>query len=117
MTNTCGPGALSCATWNVLSLDISTGQSTILANTPSDGQVFNWAFGGVLEPYFINSCDDYPPDRRIRFEGIALFDQNLRRIHDPRWTTTFDSTDTPHCNYGSKARRDEVTLDYGTKER
>ncbi len=116
MTNTCGANTLSCSTWNVLSLDITTGQSTILANTPSDGQVFNWAFGGVLEPYFINSCDDYPPDRRIEFEGIALFDQNLNRIRDPRWSAGYNSTVTPQCNYGAKARHDAVTLDYGRKE-
>ena len=27
--------------------------STTLSDTPSDGQIFNWAFGGVLEPYYI----------------------------------------------------------------
>ena len=46
ITNACPAGTLSCASWNVLSLDMSTGESTTLASTPSDGQVFNWAFGG-----------------------------------------------------------------------
>ncbi len=117
MTNTCGKGALTCATWNVLTLDVSTGQSTTLADTPSDGQVFNWAFGGVLEPYYVDNCDDYPPDKRIEFEGIALFDQNLRPIRDLKWSAGSNSTGTPQCGYGAKGVRDTVTLDYGTWRR
>jgi hypothetical protein len=48
ITENCRPGTLSCATWNIFSLDTRTGKSTTLAKTPSDGQVFNWAFGGAL---------------------------------------------------------------------
>jgi hypothetical protein len=110
MTSTCGTGTLSCATWNVLSVDLSTGQSTVLADTPSDGQVFNWAFGGVLEAYYVVRCDDYPPDRSITFEDVTLFDQNLRRVHDPAWSSGAGSGITPDCRYGASAESRRVNL-------
>lgn len=111
ITSSCPPGTLSCATWNVLSLDMSTGESSTLADTPSDGQIFNWAFGGVLEPYYVISCDDYPSDRHITFESITVFDQNLHPVHT-RFTGSFNSTDTPQCNYGVKGTKSTVRLDY-----
>ena len=67
ITSTCIAGTLSCATWNVLTLDLSTGDSTTLGDTPSDGQIFNWAFGGVLEVDNIVSCDDFPPNGQLTF--------------------------------------------------
>jgi hypothetical protein len=112
MTNTCATGTLSCASWNVLSLDLSTGQSTVLADTPSEGQVFNWAFGGVLEAYYVVRCDDYPPDRSITFEDVMLFDQNLRRVHDPAWSSGASSGISPQCGYGVSAESRRVTLHF-----
>jgi hypothetical protein len=117
ITNTCGKGTLMCSTWNVLSVDVSTGRSTTLSDTPSDGQVFNWAFGGVLEPYFVNNCDDFPRDGRIRFENITLFDQNLQRVRDPAWSQVYNSTVTPQCGYGTRATPSLVTLYYGKSDR
>ena len=58
----------------------STGGSTTLGGTPSNGQVFNWAFGGVLEAYYVNSCDDYPSDRQHTFEQVTVFNQNLHPL-------------------------------------
>ncbi|NYF90062.1 hypothetical protein RBB79_10840 [Tunturiibacter empetritectus] len=112
MTNTCGTGTLSCATWNVLSVDLSTGQSTTLADTPSDRQVFNWAFGGVLEAYYVVRCDDYPPDRTFTFEDVTLFDQKLRRVHDPVWSSGAGSGISPRCGYGVSAESRRVTLHF-----
>lgn len=112
ITNTCPPGTISCATWNVLSVDLTTGDSTILSQTPSDGQVFNWAFGAVLEPYYVVSCKDYPPDRRIGFYDITVFDEFLNPIRNPPWSTSVNSTQEPQCGYGAETRRREVTLEY-----
>jgi hypothetical protein len=112
ITSTCAPGALSCAAWNVLTVDMSTGENTTLGDTPSDGQIFNWAFGGVLEAYYVSTCDDYPLDHRISFDTITVFDQNLHPVRNPKWATGFDSTDTPQCHYGVKAKPHEVTLEY-----
>jgi len=91
---------------------MSTGESTTLGDTPSNGQIFNWAFGGVLEPYFVISCDDFPPDGELTFEKVELFDQNLRRVHNPRWGDSFNSTETPQCNYGVKSNPHKIALSY-----
>jgi hypothetical protein len=112
ITSTCLRGTLSCATWNVLSLDLSTGESTTLSDTPSEGQVFNWAFGGVLEPYSIVACDDYPRGGRLTIDNITLFDQDLHSVSHPKWSATFNSTATPQCHYGVRADDREVTLDF-----
>lgn len=111
VTNNC-PGQAICATWNVLSLDMSTGQGTILENTPSEGQLFNWGFGGVLETYSVIACKDLPRDRRISFEEIQLFDQNLDPVRHVQWTTAANSSETPACDFGVKADPHRVTLLY-----
>jgi hypothetical protein len=113
VTSSCPAGTLSCATWNVLTLDMSTGESTTLGNTPSAGQVFNWAFGGVLEVYYVNTCDDYPSDGRLSFERIRVFDQNLHPVSDPKWSeATAPSTLQPQCGYEVEPARRIVTLEY-----
>jgi hypothetical protein len=112
ITSNCPRGSVSCSAWNVLSLDMSTGQSTILSDTPSEGQVFNWAFGGVLEPYYVVSCNDYPPNRKILFDNIAVFDQSLRPMAHPKWGETANTTQTPQCGYGATASGNQVKLTY-----
>jgi hypothetical protein len=99
ITSTCVAGTLSCATWNVLTLDLSTGDSTILSDTPSDGQIFNWAFGGVLEVDNIVSCDDFPSNEHLRFDKITVFDQDLRPVRRIGWTEYVDTPVTPQCAY------------------
>ncbi|MFZ0662852.1 MAG: hypothetical protein WAM66_09180 [Acidobacteriaceae bacterium] len=112
VTSTCAPGTLACPTWNVLTLDMATGKSTTLADTPSQGQTFNWAFGGVLEAYNPTTCGDYPLDRHLRFDNLTVFDQYLRPVFHPKWSIAVNSTDTPQCHYGIKLGPREVTLDY-----
>jgi hypothetical protein len=112
ITSTCPPGTLTCPTWNVLSVDLSTGESTTLSNTPSDGQAFNWAFEGVLEAYYVVACDDFPRDRRLTFEYVVLFNENLHPIFDPQWSGSTDSTATPWCDYHVRSSAHSVTLDY-----
>jgi hypothetical protein len=112
ITSSCPSGTLSCATWNVLSLDLSTGESTTLSNTPSEGQVFNWAFGGVLEPYYVTTCDEYPPNRQVDFDDITVFNQDLHAVSSPKWTGAVGASATPQCGYAVKETPHEVTLDY-----
>ena len=112
ITNTCPPGTLSCPTWNVLSVDLSTGENTTLSNTPSQGQVFNWAFGGVLEAYYVVACDDLPSDRQISFDRITVFDQDLNPLYDQSWSKSVDSKATPSCNYHVRPSPHKVTLTY-----
>src|ERR1039457_4377813 len=52
--DTCGAGTVSCPAPQVISEDVSTGRSTTLGDTPSEGQTFNWAFAGALEVYNLN---------------------------------------------------------------
>jgi hypothetical protein len=115
ITNTCAVGTLSCPTWNVLTLDMSTGYSTTLADAPSDGEIFNWAFGAVLEPYYIVSCDDYPPNGHLSFDQIKVFNQYLKPIPGENWLEVLDNTtNPPRCDYAVVQREygHQVTLDY-----
>ena len=112
ITNTCNPGTLSCPTWNVLSVDLSTGDSTILSNTPSEGQTFDWAFEGVLEAYSVVACNDFPPDRRLAFRNVVLFDQDLNPVVRPEWSDAVDNTANPWCGYNVHSSTHDVTLHY-----
>ena len=111
--STCGSGTLSCPTWKITTQDESTGGSTTLSNTPSEGQTFNWAFGGALEAYSIVRCSDYPPNQYITFSP-TLFDNNFNIIENPSWSLTdWASGLTPQCNYGGQVSASEVTLAFG----
>jgi len=111
ITSTCAPGVASCPTWTVLSLDLSTGFSTILGGAPSEGQVFNWGFGGVMEVYYVNGCEDYPPDSKLNLSSIQLFDQNFRPVENPAWTVGVGYT-PPDCGYKVLENPSQTTLYY-----
>jgi hypothetical protein len=109
----CSPGTLSCSKWEVTSQDVSTGQSTKLSNTPSEGQTFNWAFAGVLEAYSVVQCSDYPSSGSLIFSDIALYDYNFDRISNPVWSQPNASPSiTPQCGYGGSVAAKQVKLDY-----
>ena len=112
VTPNCGAGTLSCNTWNVSTQDNNTGQITALTNTPSEGQVFNWAFGGVLEVYGINSCDDLPPDGQTTYDQINVYDQNDNLINSPQWQTSVNGNENPSCNYQVNTTPQTVTVVY-----
>jgi len=109
----CSAGTLSCSKWRVTSQDVSTGQSTMLNNTPSEGQTFNWAFAGALEVYNVVQCTDYPSNGALTFSNIALYDYNFTRISNPGWSMTIWASGlTPQCGYGGPVAAGRVTLDY-----
>jgi len=111
--DTCGAGTLSCSTWNVTTEDVTTGKSTKLSNTPSEGQTFNWAFAGALEVYNIAKCTDYPRKGSIAFSSLALYDYNFDLISNPGWSiVSWASGLAPQCNYGGQVAATQVTLDY-----
>jgi hypothetical protein len=88
-----------------------------LGNTPSEGQTFNWAFGGVLEAYNIVQCSDYPPNASLTFSNIALYDYNFVQISNPAWSATYwAQNETPQCNYNVQTTATQATLTYGTSE-
>jgi len=112
--STCNAGTLSCPTWDITTTDQTTGGTTELANSPSEGQTFNWAFAGALEVYNVAQCSDYPPDGSLTF-NVALYDYNFVEISNPGWSiTNWAKGLTPQCNYGGQVEPTQVTLTYGT---
>lgn len=114
--STCGTGTESCSTWNITTADETTGGSTALSNSPSEGQTFNWAFGAVLEAYGIAQCSNYPSNGGIFFFNLALYDYNFNQISSPGWSgTDWASGATPQCSYSQNIDYPtEVELQYGT---
>jgi len=109
----CSAGTLSCSKWKVTSEDVSTGRSTTLNNTPSEGQTFNWAFAGALEVYNVVQCSDYPSNGSLTFSSVALYDYNFARITNPGWLINIWASGlTPQCGYGGPVAPTKVTLDY-----
>jgi hypothetical protein len=112
VTSTCSAGTESCSTWNITTDDQSSGLSTTLSNTPSEGQTLNWAFAGALEVYNVAQCSDYPPNGPIIFNA-SLYDDNFNLISNPGWSiTNYSSGLTPQCNYGGQVSGTQVTLEY-----
>ena len=112
--STCSAGTESCATWDITTADETSGKSTTLTNSPSEGQTFNWAFGGVLEAYNIAQCSDYPPNASITFQNIALYNDSFTLISNPAWSMTYWATsETPQCDYSGQVSATKVTLYYG----
>jgi hypothetical protein len=110
---TCKKGTESCATWNIITIDQTTQQNTILASTPSEGQTFTWAQGGALEVYGIEQCSDYPPNNSVTFSNLALYDNNFKEYSNPGWVFFDYYTGlTPQCNYGGTMGVNTVTLTY-----
>jgi uncharacterized repeat protein (TIGR03803 family) len=112
ITSTCKQGATSCPTWNVVTKDNKTGGTTTLPLTPSEGQVWNWAFGGVLEVYNVVRCSDYP----ARNQGVAfkvqLYDDNLKLISYPNWIPSWATGVTPFCGFGVNSTATSQTVAY-----
>jgi hypothetical protein len=99
ITSNCAAGSNSCATWNIISEDYTTGGKTALIKSMSDGQVWNWAFGAVMEVYNVTKCADYPPNTGVTF-SVNLFDQNLNPIADPGWAKApAGGNISPSCNF------------------
>lgn len=99
ITSNCPAGSSSCATWNIISQDLTTGAKTSLLKSKSEGQVWNWAFGAVMEVYNVFQCADYPPNTGVTF-SVTLLDQNLNPIAAPGWTKSpAGNSISPSCNF------------------
>jgi hypothetical protein len=111
--NTCNAGRLSCSSWNITTQDVTTGKSTTLSKSSSQGQTFNWAFAGALEVYSIDQCSDYPPNGSLVFSNLALYNDSFKIISNPGWSVTNSASGlTPQCNYGGKETATQATLTY-----
>jgi hypothetical protein len=94
----CKPGVNKCPTWNVEAKETGSGQTTTLTATPSEGQVFNWAFGAALEVYGVNNCDEYPDSTGDTFT-VQLYNNEGELIKHPGWTGHVASGITPQCDF------------------
>ena len=91
---------------------VTLGKLSVLSNTLSQGQTFNWAFAGALEVYNIAQCSDYPSNGAISFFSLGLYDYKFAQIADPDWSITNQSSGlTPQCRYGGSLPQ-QVTLSY-----
>jgi len=112
ITPTCKKGKKNCSTWNVVSKDVTTGKKTTLANTPAEGQIWNWAFGAVTEDYGLVQCSDFPDNSGLTFT-VKLYDQNGKLIKDPAWVgTQWISNPDPNCNYGTVETKNKETVEW-----
>jgi hypothetical protein len=112
MFDTCASGTLSCPSWDIVTLDVTSGNYSQLINTSSQGQTFNWAFAGALEVYNISQCGDYPSNGAISFHDLGLYNDKFVKIPFPAWSVTnLSSGLTPQCGYGGALPK-QVTLSY-----
>jgi hypothetical protein len=114
MQFTCPAGTRRCGSWHIVSTDVTTGKSTILPSTSSNGFSFNWAFPGVLEVYKVKQCSDYPggSSGTTQFSEIRLLDYNFNVV-DPHWVLwKLWPKLTPQCGYAASGTGSEVTLKY-----
>jgi hypothetical protein len=120
MFDTCGAGHKTCATWDIVTWDLTKNTFSELLNTSSYSQIFNWAFGGVLEVYNIVQCGDYPngladaytgAGPSIHFYNQGLYNAKYVKVAAPAWTISTASGLTPSCSYGGSLPK-EVILTY-----
>ncbi|WP_323120071.1 hypothetical protein [Burkholderia alba] len=105
MSQNCAVGSSSCDSWNIVSTDQTTGQSTALqtggSNTGSSGQVYNWIDGAVLEAYGVTACNQFPADGSLHFSSISAYDANNHAIN-PDWSASANGIQyvtSPACHY------------------
>lgn len=110
ISSTCGPGP-SCPTWNVVTKDKTTGEMTTLARTPADGQVWDWVFGAVSEPYGVVACTDFPDNSGLTFT-VHVYGENgdvvIPDWHADRWI----GNPNPRCRYGTNITNTRETVRY-----
>jgi len=112
--NNCSAGTTKCGSWDIVIVDEQNGNFSQMLDTSNYGQTFNWAFGGVLEVYYITQCTDYPPADYLG--GIGFYNQSVLNDNfdsiTPAWTISNVSGGlTPQCSYGGSLPK-QVVLTY-----
>lgn len=112
MQSTCGAGPKECGSWDIVTTDVTTGESTILSNTSSFGQRFNDAVAGALAVYNFKQCGDLPDGSKgsLQFSEIRLLDYDFN-VLNPDWGLVKDRTDT-RCGFGGSKTASGVTLKF-----
>jgi hypothetical protein len=89
-----------CTDWFVHTGDWTNGAHSWL-RTSAYGNVMGWAFGGVLEVYGVDDCDQYPPSGSITFSNIQTRSTSYQQVY-PTWNVGVTS-EPPQCDYGVSA--------------
>ena len=85
-----------CSSWQIVSSDLTTGQSTTFSTSPY-GQAFNWYFGGVMEVYGVGDCTDFPASGGIDFDRLLLTGLTSNVV-TPAWVTSV-TPGAPPCGF------------------
>jgi hypothetical protein len=110
ISSPCGP-AHDCPLWNVVTKNKTTGEKTTLARTRGHGQVWNWVFGAVAEPYGVVACTDFPDNAGVTFT-VNVYDENGDPII-PDWQgDRWIGNPNPQCAYGTTITNRRETVKY-----
>lgn len=112
--NNCSAGTTKCGSWDIVIEDLQNGNYSELLDSSNFGQKFDWAFGAVLEVYYITQCSDYPPADYLG--GIGFYNQSVLNydfdVITPAWTVTnLAGGLTPSCSYGGSTPH-QIILKY-----
>lgn len=100
-----------CTGWTITTTDATTGKSTSL-NAGGYPVAFDWAFGGVLEGYFVDDCAALAGGGQITFGNLQFKNAAGTSFVEP-WATWVTS-ETPTCNFSVSTTSSSATLDWGT---
>ncbi len=103
VASACGNGD---CTWTITTLDLNTGQRTMLA--VADTENFWFAAGGAVEVYRLESCAQYPANG-VFFSGISLYDKNMSLV-SPSWSPSTQFGTDPSCHFNVTFTGNSVNL-------
>jgi len=104
-----------CASWVITTIDVTTGQSTVLNTTAPDGVPIE-INPGVLETYDITSCDMLPANGEVTFYDHSLIDASGREVPIRYSFRKFDTAPAEfpmNCGYRGSAVGNRYTLIFG----
>ncbi|QDI02494.1 MULTISPECIES: hypothetical protein [Xanthomonas translucens group] len=109
---TCGTGN-PCYDWNVDTRNVTTGQSVRLSTTYNIDSESHQVMGGSLEVYWLDSCDQYPPEGSITFTNIGVYDYQMNRVRSPPWRTLdYSAGYDVQCDYDVQTTSTSATIFY-----
>jgi len=96
MTGTsCNSSTGVCSNWTITSSNPS-GQGVTLTTTTNEAM--NWLFGGVLEAYFIDTCNELPDGLSTTFSGFSFRNASGTTVGTPAWSPRLLAV-SPSCSY------------------
>jgi len=93
----CSRTAGTCANWSIATRDQKTGKSTSFAAT-GDGERMDWVFGGAMEVYGIDTCNEYSASANMRFSNIRVRNAAGSFVAPAFSPWSAGSTVSPNCN-------------------